>query len=218
MRTHRLFAVGFCLITVLLFAGEKGFERPRTFPAQSYPAHDENTLAKVAVAADPYDLGDKQAIFTHVNWSDAGFLPVNLIITNDGDRPVSLVTMKVELVTVRRTRLLPAQPEDIYRRITHMRNVTNEPSRNPLPFPRKKGTKGGLSQEARDEIESARFLAQAVEPHASQAGFFYFDVQGIRDPLAGAKLYVSGLRDADGRELMFFEIPMEKYLTYQPAQ
>lgn len=218
MVARRVLAVWVCLAAVVLLAEDKTFQRPRTFPAQTYPAHDDNKLAKVAVAADPYDLADKQAIFPHVKFADAEFLPLNLVITNDGDRAVSLVDMKVELVTARKTRLLPAEPEDIYRRITHVKSVANEPTRSPIPLPRTKGTKGGLKQETRDEIEGSRFLAHAVEPHASQAGFVFFDIEGVRDPLAGAKLYVSGLRDADGNELMFFEIPLEKYLTYQPGK
>lgn len=204
-----------CLAAVVLLAEEKPFQRPPVYPAQTFPAHDNNTLAKVDIAADPYDLPDKQAIFPRVNFADAGFLPINLVITNDGDRPITLGALKVEFVTVRKARLLPAMPEDIYRRITHVNRPGSD--RNPLPFPRKK-VKGGVSAETRDEIESSRFLAQAVEPHSTQAGFVFFDVEGVSDPLAGAKLIVSGVRDADGNEVMFFEIPLEKYLTYQPGK
>ena len=32
-------------------------------------------------------------------------------------------------------------------------------------------------------------------------------------PLAGANFYLTGVRDAKGTELMYFEIPLEKYLT-----
>jgi hypothetical protein len=73
-----------------------------------------------------------------------------------------------------------------------------------------------VSREAEAEIESSRFLAKAVEPHATQAGFLFFDVQGIENPLHGARLYVSGIRTSEGQELMYFEVPLEKYLTYQP--
>jgi hypothetical protein len=73
-----------------------------------------------------------------------------------------------------------------------------------------------VSSEAEAEIESLRFLAKAVEPHNTQAGFLFFDVQDIENPMHGARLYVSGIRTSDGQELMFFEIPLEKYLTYKP--
>jgi hypothetical protein len=41
----------------------------------------------------------------------------------------------------------------------------------------------------------------------------FFDVSGISTPLAGAHLYLMGLRDGKGNDLMYFDIPMEKYLS-----
>ena len=63
-----------------------------------------------------------------------------------------------------------------------------------------------------DEIDSAQFAARAVEPHTTQSGFLFFDVSGMTTPLAGAHIDVTGVTDAKGNELMYFEIPMEKYL------
>jgi hypothetical protein len=73
--------------------------------------------------------------------------------------------------------------------------------------------KPAVKQKTRDEVEAAEFNARAVEPHSTQSGFLFFDVSGISNPLAGAHFYVTGLRDAKGDELMYFEIPMEKYLS-----
>ena len=57
-----------------------------------------------------------------------------------------------------------------------------------------------------------------MEPHATRGGFLFFDVEGIDDPLAGAHLYVSGLRNSQGQELIFFDIPLEKYLEHAPVK
>jgi hypothetical protein len=38
-------------------------------------------------------------------------------------------------------------------------------------------------------------------------------VEGLANPLAGAKLNLRMLRSADGKELFYFEIPFDKYLT-----
>jgi hypothetical protein len=38
-------------------------------------------------------------------------------------------------------------------------------------------------------------------------------VTDISHPLAGASFYLMGVNDAKGNELMYFEIPMEKYLS-----
>ena len=52
-----------------------------------------------------------------------------------------------------------------------------------------------------------------MEPHSTARGFFFFDVQGISNPLAGASFYLTGVRDAKDKELMYFEVPLEKYLS-----
>jgi hypothetical protein len=60
------------------------------------------------------------------------------------------------------------------------------------------------------------FAAKAVAPGETESGFMFFDVSGISQPLAGAHLYVNGLKNNAGQDLMYFEIPMEKYLGYTP--
>jgi hypothetical protein len=79
----------------------------------------------------------------------------------------------------------------------------------PVPIPQKK-VKGMISQKDRDEIESSQFAAKAVEPHSTQSGFLFFDIEDISAPLEGAHLYVTGVNDAKGTELMYFELQMEK--------
>ncbi|HUK87625.1 MAG TPA: hypothetical protein VLT85_08175 [Terriglobales bacterium] len=191
-----------------------GFVPPKTYPAQTYPARDDHKSEQVSIAADPYDMPDKAAIF-RVPYKDAGFLPIQLIVTNDGGQELDLRAMKVEFVTVHRDKRLPAVPEDIYRRIARQGARPDQPSRNPLPFPRKK-VKPSVSKEDKEEIESAGFAWSSVPPHSTRAGFLFFDVQDIANPLAGGMLYVSGVT-AGGKELFYFSIPMEKYLTYQPG-
>jgi len=181
---------------------------PRAQPARSYPAKDDHLRESVAVAVDPYDMADKASIFT-VRYSDIGFLPVFLVITNDSDQPVELAQIKAQLVTVNRTKLDPALEDDIERRLSR---PSARASRYPLPIPRTK-VKGGVGKQAREEIQNAMFRARAVEPHSTQAGFLFFDVADISTPLAGAHFYLTGVRDSKGNELMYFEVPLEKYLS-----
>jgi hypothetical protein len=194
----------------LAFAG-KQFAMPPAVPAKSYPAHDQHPLEVVTIAVDPYDLVDKANIFS-VHYSDIGFLPILVVITNDGNQPVELSGMKAQLVTSNRVKLSPAADEDIARRLARPSANTN---RYPIPFPTKK-VKGGRSKEAIEEIQNAQFVAKAVEPHSTQVGFLFFDVSGISVPLAGAHFYLTGVRDAKGNELMYFEVPLEKYLSAPP--
>src|ERR1700730_2860566 len=189
----------------------KEFAMPEPHPAKTYPAHDQHPMEAVAVGLDPYDLADKARIFS-VPYSEIGFLPVFVVVTNDGNQPVQLVGMKAQLVTSDRAKLSPAAENDIARRLARPSANTN---RYPLPFPTKK-VKGGLSKQAIEEIQNAQFVAKAVEPHRTQAGFLFFAVSGISGPVNRAHFYLTGVRDAKGNELMYFEIPLEKYLSAPP--
>jgi hypothetical protein len=186
----------------------KDFVRPEAHPAKTYPAHDDHPDEKVAIAADPYDTPEKAKLFS-VNFHDHGFLPIFFVVTNDGSQPISIANMQVTLTTADRDKLTPVASEDIYRRLTNPRANLNK---IPLPIPQK-DVKGTITQKQRDQIDSAQFAAKAVEPHTTQSGFLFFDVSDIPAPLAGARIYVSGVNDAKGTELMYFEIPMDKYLT-----
>jgi hypothetical protein len=204
-------AIAAIALIPLLCLAAKEFVMPQTEPAKTYPAHDQHPLEAVTVAVDPYDLAEKTTIFS-VHYSELGFLPIFVVVTNDGNQPVELAGMKAQLVTVNRAKLSPGSQEDIARRLTRPSASTN---RYPIPFPTKK-IKGGLSKQAIEEIQNAQFVAKAVEPHSSQSGFLFFDVSGISVPLAGANFYLTGVRDAKGNELMYFEIPLEKYLSAPP--
>ena len=186
----------------------KNFVKPVAKAAINYPAHDFHRDEKVAIAADPYDTQEKAKIFS-VNFREHGFLPVFFLVTNDGDQPISLANMEIELTTANRSRLTPTSPEDIYRRLSNPQANT-KPSPFPIPH---KTVKGTISQKEMDEIESSQFAAKAVEPHTTQSGFLFFDVGGISSPLAGALMDITGVADSNGRELLFFEIAMDKYLN-----
>lgn len=187
---------------------------PDAHPARTYPAHDEHPTEKVTIAVDPYDVEYKANIFS-VNYRNYGFMPVFFVITNDSDQPIALPAMKAELNTVNRSKLYPLDAEDLVRRMSH-------PSRSdaptlPIPLPTKK-VKGGVSQKTMDEIDRAQFEAKAVEPHSTARGFLFFDVSGISNPLAGGTFYLTGVKDAKDNELMYFEIPLEKYLSAPEPQ
>ena len=181
---------------------------PVAQPAKTYPARDEHPNEAVTLALDPYDMADKASIFS-IHYSDVGLMPIFVVITNDGNQPIALAGMKAELVTVDRTKIPPATEDDLYRRLS--RPTSGNVSPNPLPWPKK--AKGSVSKEAMDEIQNAQFAAKAVEPHGTQSGFMFFDVSGISTPLAGARFYLTGVRDTKGNELMYFEVPLEKYLS-----
>lgn len=202
-----LTAGALCLLCIAAVAS-KEFVKPVAQAAKTYPAHDEHASEGVAVAIDPYDLADKAQIFS-VHWKEEGFLPIFLVVSNNGDQPIALTGMKAEFVTVHRDKLPPATNDDLYRRLAH---VTSSGPSYPIPFPRSK-VKGAVGKQALQEIDAAQFGAKAVEAHTTQSGFLFFDVSGISTPLPGAHFYLTGVRDAKGNELMYFEIPLENYLS-----
>lgn len=191
----------------LLCLAAKEFSMPKTEPAFSYPAHDHHAKENVTVAVDPYNTPAKAHIFV-TNYRAYELLPILLVITNDSDAPIQLTSMQPELVTADRTKLTPDSEDDIFRRISHPEASA---TRSPFPFPTRKA-KGGVSAKEKDEIESALFRARAVEPRSSQAGFLFFDVADVQNPLAGAHFYLTGVRDSSGNDLMYFEVPLDKYL------
>jgi hypothetical protein len=207
-----LAAVSVLLVSSVVCLAGKHFVMPAAQPAKTYPAHDEHPSESVTLGLDPYDLPDKASIFS-VHYGDVGLMPIFVVITNDGDQTVALSGMKAELVTVNRTKIPPATEDDIYRRIAR---PTGTISPNPLPWPKK--AKGSISKDAMEEIQNTQFAAKAVEPHGTQSGFMFFDVSDISNPLAGAHFYLTRVRDAKGNELMYFEVPLEKYLSAPEKQ
>ena len=183
----------------------KDFSKPAAQPAKTYPLHDEHADEKTTAAVDPYDSADKAQIF-NVKWNEEGFLPVFLVVTNDSDQPISLAGMQAQLVTRHREKITAATNDELYRRLSH---VNASGPKYPLPFPRTK-VKGAVGKKALEEMDAAQFSAKAVEPHATQSGFVFFDVAGLSSPLDGAHFYLTGLRDAKGGELLYFEIQFQK--------
>jgi hypothetical protein len=195
-------------LTVPVLVLAKTFVKPVPRTAINYPAHDFHRDEKVALAADPYDTADKAKIFT-VNFAEHGFLPIYFVVTNDGDQPVSIAKMEITLITANHSKLTPITTEDLYRRLSNPHTGGTRPS--PLPLPNR--VRGTVSKKQMDEIESSQFAARAVEPHTTQAGFLFFDVGGISSPLAGANIDITGVSDAKGNELLYFEIAVDQYLN-----
>ena len=207
MRVHRLVTTTTIVlaVSILCFAG-KEFTMPKTQPAAAYPAHDYHSNEKVTVGLDPYNTPEKTKIFV-VNYREMDLLPVLMVITNDSDSPISLTDIKAQLVTADGTKLSPATEDDVYRRVSH---PSASGTRVPLPFPTGGRVKGGVNTKEWSEITNAQFKAKAVEPRGSQAGFLFFDVSDVKEPLKGATFYLTRVHDDSGNDLMYFEVPLDK--------
>lgn len=196
---------------LLLMGDTKPFSPPPATPPATYPAHESHSDEKVSIAIDPYDVPEKAKIF-RVNYAEKGFLPVRVIIANDNDAYLSLNDLQVEYVTVKRDKLEPATKEDIFRRLikTNRRPGTGPGVQLPIPLP--KGNKTPINKDDAAEIDDAMLVLAPIDPHSTRSGFLFFDIQGISAPEAGAHISFSGLK-AGGKELFYFDIPLEKYLA-----
>jgi hypothetical protein len=187
--------------------GFKDFVVPKAENASTYPSKDSQPNAKITVAIDLYNTAPKDDIFgTH--YVQEGILPVFLVITNDGDKPISVTKMRAELVTATHAKLEALTADDVMRRVGHVNaSSTNPGHAGSLPIPLG-GNKNKKAQQQLEEVNRAKFSAYAVEPHSTQSGFLFFDIQDVRNPTQGAHIYLTGVRDAGGNELMYFDIPV----------
>jgi hypothetical protein len=202
------------MLAISVYGGDKGFNPPPATHANLYPAHEEHTDERVSIALDPYDQPEKAAIFK-LKYKDYGFLPVRLIISNDGDTPLMLDNIKIEFITEQRDKISAATRDDIFRRIAQPEKVASKPKvQLPIPLPR--DTKP-IKTEYREEVQMALFVNVPVTPHSTNAGFLFFDVAGITAPENGAHIAISGIR-AGHQELFYFDIPLEKYLKNQASR
>jgi hypothetical protein len=183
---------------------------PPVQAATSFAAVEVHDKEHVAIAAEPYDTKKKEALFK-VDYLAHGVMPVRLIVTNEGDRPISLRDARILFETATGDRIQAAEPEDVLRLMTRK---DREGGKIPMPgpIPNIKLKPKGSIQEIQDDFDTFEYKALAVEPHTTRDGFLFYDVSDLAQPLKGAKLYLKELRNADGDELFYFEIPFDKYL------
>ena len=198
-------AISLLLAVVQLWAF-KDFVMPKAENASTYPSKDSQPNDKITMAVDLYNTAPKDDIF-NIHYVQEGILPVFLVITNDGDKPISVTKMRAELVTANRAKLEAMTADDVTRRVLHVNASSTNPGHAgsiPIPF----GNKNKKAQQQLEEINRAKFSAFAVEPHSTQSGFLFFDISDVRNPTQGAHVYLTDVRDASGKEMMYFDIPV----------
>jgi hypothetical protein len=183
---------------------------PPVQPATTYPAVEVHNDEHVAIAIEPYDTREKESIF-RVDYLAHGIMPIRLIVTNDGNRPINLRDARILFYTAAGDHIQAAQPEDVERVMTR---TDREGKKIPLPtpFPSIKTKAKASNKDIEQDFDQFQYQALVVEPHTTRAGFLFYDVSELNHPLDGAKLHLRELRSADGKELFYFEIPFDTYL------
>jgi hypothetical protein len=189
---------------------------PAVQPATAFAAVEVHDDEKVAIAVEPYDTHEKAAIF-RVDYLSHDVMPVRLIVTNNSNRPISLRDARIILYSADGDKIQAAEPEDVERLMTRKER---EGKKIPLPgpLPSIKIKPKASNKDIEQDFNTFEYQALVVEPHSTRAGFLFYDVSGLDHPLQGASLSLRKLRDADGKELYYFEIPFDKYLKSKSSQ
>lgn len=204
MRFSRLALLSLAGIAILTAADSRW--RPQR--ADAYEATQKQGGVTIAIKSYHADPQAPEALGKR-NPYDYGFLPVLVVISNDGEHVINIEDMKVRYVADRNEGLDSIPGRDL--------QTWNPKGNQPRPKPRYIPNVPGLSRPkvkkgplAQDEIVDRELNAPIVPPGASEAGFYYFDIGEKDRPLAGASLYISGLRNMNtGQELFYFEIPFQ---------
>ena len=189
-----------------LAAQDRGRFEPR--PAQSYPIHQ--TSEGVTIGVELFRGRDKiRQAFPKTDLEKVGVLPVLIVIANDNEHVLQLDRMRVQLITGDRQTIDPTPADDVLRS-----GRVQPPELTPRPSPIPGIGRGGRSSRNRPqeiEVSDREFVAPIVNARSSAHGFFYFRLGKGPDRLTGAKLYLTGIRNArTGQELLYFEIGLDR--------
>jgi hypothetical protein len=208
---HRLPSAVAALLAVPLLAIPLSAQHapPPAQNADQYPAFERHAGDHLSIAVDPYETPKKASIF-RVDYASANIIPIRIIITNEGDTPISLDNARIDFITAAGDKVPAAVPRDAERSIDRPADP-----RNKIPIgPIKIGGKGkNQDKKIEQDFSEFQYNAVAVEPHTTRAGFLFYNLQDLESPLAGAHLELRRIQSSDGRELFAFEIPFNKYLA-----
>lgn len=192
---------------------------PPVTPATAFAAVEVHQKEKVAIAVEPYDTKEQEKIF-HIDYMKYGVVPVRLIVTNLGDQPISLRDARILFETASGDRIQAAEPRDVERLMNphEPHGAMPMPSPLPVPIPGLHMKHKNYDKEIEDDFNTFEYQALVVEPHTTRAGFLFYVVNGLPDPLKDADISVTKLRNSDGQELFYFQIPFNKYLKTKASQ
>ena len=199
-------ALALSVVATPLFASSHKIPPPKD--AATYACHDAHKAEQVTIAAEPYDTPEEGKLF-RVHYVENKFLPIYLVVTNDGDQPISLDQARIDLISAHGDRIPAAVPEDVERRLTHIHGP-GRPIPMPAPLPPLRRKPKSPDKKIVQDFDDFEYSAATVPPHSTRAGFFFYDVQGLGDHLKGAHLTLRDLRDGNGKELFYFDISFDK--------
>ena len=215
LRSRRSLALLLLMAPAMTLAADK--KAPPAKPAAQYIAFDTHEKEHVTIAADPCD-DPKSCDFFRLPYIQHGFLPVRVVVTNDGDRALSLDDVRIQFISENKDVIPAATLEDINRRLFSRRSAqgTKIPG---LPYP-VTIHHAPVDKKVTQDDNDFGFPGTTVNAHASLAGYLFYDVRELDDPaMRGAEIYVKEVKTLDGKQQLFaFSIPLDKWLAAQPKK
>jgi hypothetical protein len=206
----------FLVICPLFSSSAADHVPPPVQPATDFADVEVHVNENLAIAAEPYETKEKMALF-RVDYIAHGVLPVRLIVTNNGNRSISLRDARILFITATGDRIQAAEPEDVERLMTRKeREGQKIPMPGPIPAIHLKPK--ASNKEIEQDFDTFEFQALVVEPHTTRAGFLFYDVSGLDHPLKDAQLHLYSVKDAAGKDFFYFDIPFNKYLKSKSNQ
>jgi hypothetical protein len=211
MPRYRLTLVLLILLTPKLYA-----EKPRK-PAPPQPAStyvSNETHERVTIAAEPGDTKETRPN-TRLDYFSHGMMPMRVIVTNDTDKPVTLDDARINLITASDAVIHAATLDDLQRRMFTIKGSTGSKVPLPLPIPIPITTgKKNVDKKILDDDNDFGFQTTTVPPHATVAGYLYYDMQDLNSStpdsfLKDATLELRKVRFASSSDYIdSYEIPL----------
>ena len=207
LRMSLVFIAASAVVPLSLHASGK--KAPPAVPASQYPAFDSHQQEHVSVAIDPC-TEPSQCDFFRLPYIRHSLIPVRVIITNDSDAPLNLNEVRMQLITASNDKFPAATLDDINRRLFSTKQAKGgHIPMTPIPIHH-----APVDKKITQDDDDFGFKSTTVAPHATLAGYLFYDVKDLDDPpLKGAELYVKMIHTDAGKELFAFSIPFNKALA-----
>ena len=199
-------AAAFALLLPLTAHAEKPRHPAPPQPASTYASND--THQRVTIAAEPGDTKETRPD-TRLDYFAHNLLPIRVIVTNDTDKPVTLDDARIHFITADNAVIPAATLDDLQRRMFTIKSATGKKIPLPLPLP-PITVHQNVDQKITDDDNDFGFQSTTVPPHATVAGYLYYDMQDVDQPfLKNATLELRKVRFQDNADYIdSFEIPL----------
>jgi len=197
-------------VTTTTFAGYKSI-KVKVNAARSYPF--VATQGHVSIAADPYETNDKiRTAFDIKDLEKLGIVPVNVIITNEGEELISINGHDINLLDEKNHSLESLLVEEVVHAIISKGKSPSTHAPTPssrFPLPQREGLRGDAF-EIETDFSNKALKEVRIAPKATASGFVFFRLPNRQMRLTGHKLYIPQVKNLNSKEdLLFFEIEIK---------